>query len=1327
MKLKPLLLAMSMVSASMHGAVANTCDDKLNLSCKSYLYTPAELDSRLKNYLTFIDNGNHKQNEIHYVMNVINNLYQREQNNPRSGDAGLHQVISSLNNVTIELRDSGSLNIDKNKPNTITLDLKKIQSTKLTVRQIVIHQALAILSFDKDRKDQIEKEYGDYLLKNGLIDKSEAFKYSLFNAFYIMNSAGGANNLAALFIDQLDIARHYPQAQLNDIERHHLKEKGFPHPERVMVEYEKFEPVDEWVTPPGQPPERKKRWVKHSISLMSALARNLDDWDVSIKSAHDATGKTYTKKQVKSAIRKASIQKTYDKLINQFESSSGGKVKSFYRNVTLAMAKREHRKGNISKEVFDMVKVGLSADFSSASQVQFKIPKISGYETRDIAVFTKVGMPIVMVLFGHDLRLLTFTDEDALYDWFVDRKNDQEIERHFTLYDNQDGMFHNGAHSSLREIRNGKKSKSDITLFQIDLFAHTLSQTGPVICTGTVAGCVRSFQEKDTYSQHNRFGDYMKTRLFERLRADGDTLILSDSERKTTHILTAVGLGLGAVAPFVPGLGPIIGETATVVAVGTTAFATLATQIGTHIWEAGWGDTEAERTSGIIGLMTDGVMVAGIAGGAAAGTIAKSGFNLSNFFSSEGVGVAENEFEMVELNSAQKSWINSKADNEWAPAFQTTRFGGHTYRVAAFDNIKLGSEETDLLLVEDDSGDLVAFRGSVDGEITIEADVHNQESPEIDTADIDETKGLPTLKESSNGHGYNAITFEGETYQLIDIPSEEASNVFARRLDNGEYEIINPTTKQKVGTYNPETEEYTAEPATTETTPEVETETPLTAEELAAKHAEVKTTIENITANKRVVVFSGFSGLGYENTEVLQAILSEILDNEITLYGQDNVVVVAGATGEGIGAVYEVARNKGLTRLGIVSEEAVPKYSSGLPDPDSFPSLTEKNDVFVPDPEGTWKVLDPNGESYMVTVAKGNEQFKGKFYAIGGGKVTLSELQEAKNLGIETEIYEDIEPNSTKVEERIAKDNSKGKITTRQELTAVKTYRKNQQINHEDNIEDILSGNSPVEIKPKSEAGKIALERQQQIFDQSGVTITPTESANLELYSYDSNTFVNNYLRYGKEHTIPAGYAGELIISETAAERGVDLAKIVNKLPESEAAVLYRGGSGARGTSGAVFRIGALNKGDILVNTDFLSFTENPGVIRDFAGVEMGKTGRQFDLTSIVFEINSPQKAKIFAPFSWRNDAGEAESIYNPGNAFRIVNIRRTSATFDGKEQPIVVVTLSEEPLPNPQVENGAIPPRITLGDRVYDFRTGETVDWGKFTSRYPIDAINVE
>ncbi|EGY29300.1 hypothetical protein Rin_00007310, partial [Candidatus Regiella insecticola 5.15] len=113
-------------------------------------------------------------------------------------------------------------------------------------------------------------------------------------------------------------------------------------------------------------------------------------------------------------------------------------------------------------------------------------------------------------------------------------------------------------------------------------------------------------------------------------------------------------------------------------------------------------------------------------------------------------------------------------------------------------------------------------------------------------------------------------------------------------------------------------------------------------------------------------------------------------------------------TEEGIGAVYHLAKEKGIAILGIVSEEA-----------NAMPLATnEQETVFIPDPDKTWKVLDENGHSYMVNILQDRQ---GVFYALGGGEVTLTELKEAQAAGYTVKIYPDFAPDPEKVTARVEK------------------------------------------------------------------------------------------------------------------------------------------------------------------------------------------------------------------------------------------------------------------------------------------------------------------
>jgi len=74
----------------------------------------------------------------------------------------------------------------------------------------------------------------------------------------------------------------------------------------------------------------------------------------------------------------------------------------------------------------------------------------------------------------------------------------------------------------------------------------------------------------------------------------------------------------------------------------------------------------------------------------------------------------------------------------------------------------------------------------------------------------------------------------------------------------------------------------------------------------------------------RVVTFFGYSGAGYEDAAAMLQQASAILDK----HDPKRTIVNSGATADGIGAVYELAKRKGFRTAGIVStqarEQAVP-------------------------------------------------------------------------------------------------------------------------------------------------------------------------------------------------------------------------------------------------------------------------------------------------------------------------------------------------------------------------------------------------------------------
>lgn len=69
---------------------------------------------------------------------------------------------------------------------------------------------------------------------------------------------------------------------------------------------------------------------------------------------------------------------------------------------------------------------------------------------------------------------------------------------------------------------------------------------------------------------------------------------------------------------------------------------------------------------------------------------------------------------------------------------------------------------------------------------------------------------------------------------------------------------------------------------------------------------------------KTVLTFLGYSGAGYERPDEMLAAAGKVLER----FDPTDTVVNIGATAEGIGAVYELAKARGFITTGVVSTEA---------------------------------------------------------------------------------------------------------------------------------------------------------------------------------------------------------------------------------------------------------------------------------------------------------------------------------------------------------------------------------------------------------------------
>ena len=135
---------------------------------------------------------------------------------------------------------------------------------------------------------------------------------------------------------------------------------------------------------------------------------------------------------------------------------------------------------------------------------------------------------------------------------------------------------------------------------------------------------------------------------------------------------------------------------------------------------------------------------------------------------------------------------------------------------------------------------------------------------------------------------------------------------------------------------------------------------------------------------KKVLTFLGYSGAGYENKTVMLEEATRALDK----FDPQTTIINIGATAEGIGAVYEIAKRKGFLTTGIVSTQAKENKIVLSPCVDVV--------FYVNDP--TWGGFIPGTKTLSPTSTAIVENST-MMIAIGGGEVARDELIAAKRLG----------------------------------------------------------------------------------------------------------------------------------------------------------------------------------------------------------------------------------------------------------------------------------------------------------------------------------------
>jgi hypothetical protein len=141
---------------------------------------------------------------------------------------------------------------------------------------------------------------------------------------------------------------------------------------------------------------------------------------------------------------------------------------------------------------------------------------------------------------------------------------------------------------------------------------------------------------------------------------------------------------------------------------------------------------------------------------------------------------------------------------------------------------------------------------------------------------------------------------------------------------------------------------------------------------------------------KTVVTFMGYSGAEYEDKAGMLKRAGGILD----ALDPKRTIVNIGATAEGVGAVYELAKQKGFDTTGIVSTQAQETKTALSPCVDTV--------FYVKD--ASWGGLVP-GTRRLSPTSTAMVNVSDRVVAIGGGEVSRDEFQAARRIGKKVEFF----------------------------------------------------------------------------------------------------------------------------------------------------------------------------------------------------------------------------------------------------------------------------------------------------------------------------------
>ena len=130
-----------------------------------------------------------------------------------------------------------------------------------------------------------------------------------------------------------------------------------------------------------------------------------------------------------------------------------------------------------------------------------------------------------------------------------------------------------------------------------------------------------------------------------------------------------------------------------------------------------------------------------------------------------------------------------------------------------------------------------------------------------------------------------------------------------------------------------------------------------------------------------IVTFTGFSGGGYEDPRFLERVTSQ----QLACFDPARTTICSGATADGIGSIYPLAKIRGFDTIGIVSSVA---ETDGV-------RYSDCVDIVYVIKDETWGGLRTDAENTLRPTSEVMVATADEMIAIGGGEVAYEEVREA--------------------------------------------------------------------------------------------------------------------------------------------------------------------------------------------------------------------------------------------------------------------------------------------------------------------------------------------